>query len=220
MVTPLPARKPPQEIFSRRGPARRRNVAATARRVRENRLALRRRTSVSPVFANGAVTGAFSYALSSVGSRSGGRETAQTEPGESSIFTGEEIMVASNGDLRGILGSESPDSFAMCVADCLESNYGGLYDAASAVSPLSAVSAGYEVLSRGLDAHGRRIATGNLYGDSPNLPRGRSFGTGVRQMRTLSQFSRFNAGMAVIGVGALGFQAGAQAYCRVSCIGQ
>ena len=46
---------------------------------------------------------------------------------------------------------------------------------------------------------------------------GRSFGAGVRQIRTLSQFARFNAGMAVVGFGALGFQAGAQGCCRVTC---
>ena len=65
MCSAVVIEKPPQGHFLRPAGTRRRNPAASARRVRENRLAVRRRTSVSPVFANGAVTGAFAYAVSS-----------------------------------------------------------------------------------------------------------------------------------------------------------
>ena len=54
--------KPPLERFFAPRAARRRNPAAGARRVRKNRLRMRQRASVSPVFANGAITSAFAYA--------------------------------------------------------------------------------------------------------------------------------------------------------------
>ena len=44
-----------------------------------------------------------------------------------------------------------------------------------------------------------------------------NYNVGVRQAKTLAQFNKFNAGMAIATAGALGFQAGAYAYCYLSC---
>ena len=69
MSVALAAEKPPLgKNFSRRG-MRRRNRSASPYRVRENCLALRQRPSVSPVFQNGAITGAFAYAAASAAQR-------------------------------------------------------------------------------------------------------------------------------------------------------
>ena len=81
------------------------------------------------------------------------------------------------------------------------------------LNPLSVLGlVGHEVseaLGTKLQGQGNR----NSYGNS------KEFMTGRRQLRTLSQFKKFNAAGFVVGAGAISFQVGAQGYCRVECVG-
>lgn len=150
-------------------------------------------------FANGAVSAAFAEAYN--------KQNHQNEE-EKSVF--EEMK-------------ESYNELNQCVNTCLEETYGESYNKASELSPLSAIGALTEGVTQTLDSSLERSATHKSYGNSAMSTQPSSgaqdYQTSQRQFKTLSQFRRFNAGMAVIGAGALGFQAGANGYCAVTCIG-
>ena len=102
--------------------------------------------------------------------------------------------------------------FGQCVDTCIRDNYGQTYETAKSLSPLSVVGAVANEVTEVLDGRLERTAVRNSYGNN------REFRTAQRQLRTLSQFRKFNAANAVIGAGAAGFQAGALGYCTVSCL--
>ena len=101
---------------------------------------------------------------------------------------------------------------------CLQENYGDLYDKAWDLSPLSVSSVLTDEATEYLEDSLSRQANRNLYSLSPNVSQ-KVFATGQRQARTLMQFRRFNGAMAVVGAGAFGFVAGANAYCTVAALG-
>ena len=109
--------------------------------------------------------------------------------------------------------TQSEDQFQQCVTSCLLSNYGSLYDIASDLNPLSVSGLLGNEVTNTLESEIQKQGTRNLYGNS------REYKTGQRQLKTLSQFRKFNIASLVLGAGALGFQVGAQGYCRVSCMG-
>lgn len=95
---------------------------------------------------------------------------------------------------------------------CLRENYGDIYDKALDLSPFSLASLATDEITEYLDDSLSRQANRNLYSLSPNVSQ-RIFSTGQRQARTLMQFRRFNAVMAVVGAGAGGVVVGANIYC-------
>ncbi len=99
-----------------------------------------------------------------------------------------------------------------CIDKCLRQNYGELYDIASHLSPLSLIPLALNEFSSEVSDRLSRTANRNLYSISRY-----NYNVGVRQAKTLAQFNKFNAGMAIATAGALGFQAGAYAYCYLSC---
>ena len=64
-----------------------------------------------------------------------------------------------------------------------------------------------EILEDELQKQGNR----NSYGNAKEFRRGQ------RQLKTLQQFKVFTRVTGVLGAGAVGFQVGAQGYCRVQC---
>jgi len=72
MAAALAIQKPPQGNFSPRRHRARRNRCASRYRLKRNSPYRLRRTSGAPVFANGAVTGAFSYAFGELARRGAG----------------------------------------------------------------------------------------------------------------------------------------------------
>ena len=109
----------------------------------------------------------------------------------------------------------SSESFGQCVDACIATTYGEAYEVASDLSPLSVLSVGgnlgVSVASEWVEDSLSRTATRNLYGNRQH------FNVGQRQLRTLSQLRAINNASMVLGVGAAGFQVGAQAYCRIQC---
>ena len=100
-----------------------------------------------------------------------------------------------------------------CVDICLDSTYGDTYKWAKNLSPVSAVGAVTHEATSTLDGRLSRAANTNAWGST----RAEHL-TGMRQLRTLSQFRTFNAAGAVVGAGAFGFMTGANAYCAVECL--
>jgi hypothetical protein len=92
---------------------------------------------------------------------------------------------------------------------CIREYYGDSYARAWDISPLSIssifIDGGTEYLEDKLSQQANR----NLYGNS------RQYEVGKRQIRTLSQFRKFNAAMAVAGAGAVGYIAGANISCTL-----
>ena len=62
-----------------------------------------------------------------------------------------------------------------------------------------------------MDSELQKQGNRNSYGNN------KQFQAGRRQLKMLSQFRKFNAASLVLGAGAIGFQLGAQGYCRVEC---
>jgi len=122
-------------------------------------------------------------------------------PGESSFWTPNNThnssKCSSNNDKND------------CLSKCLQKNYGDLYTWASALSPLSMVSAGLDVYGGQTSRKLKQIGLKKLHTD---------YKVGKRMLKTGSQFGKFNSVMAVVGAGALGFQVGALGYCYFSCL--
>lgn len=116
-------------------------------------------------------------------------------------------------------GENTPNSltvdtaeFKQCMADCLQNNYGEMYEWAERVSPVSVQGLLTNEAAEALQGYAQKEATRNWWSNNNKV-----YNTGVRQLSVVKVFSRFNAGMAVAGAGAAGFQAGALGYCAVSC---
>ena len=114
-------------------------------------------------------------------------------------------VYASNWDWRG-------ENVQQCISGCISSYYGDMYTWAGYLSPLSLPSFAASELATGATEELSNQGNRNSYARSR-----KQFNTGQRQLKTLKQFNRFNAVNAVLGAGALDFQAGAYGYCRVSC---
>ncbi|WP_028768311.1 hypothetical protein [Shewanella fidelis] len=114
-------------------------------------------------------------------------------------------VYASNWDWRG-------ENIQQCISSCISSYYGDMYTWAGNLSPLSLPSFAASEFAVGVADELSNQGNRNSYGRAR-----KQFITGERQLKTLKQFSRFNAVNAVVGAGALGFQAGAYGYCRVNC---
>ena len=91
---------------------------------------------------------------------------------------------------------------------CLQQNYGGLYEFALDLSPFSLLALATNEASEYVEDNLSRQANRNLYSNSSSL-----YETGKRQAKTLAQFRRFNAAMAVASALGAGFVIGANAYC-------
>ena len=100
---------------------------------------------------------------------------------------------------------------------CLQDNYDDLYDQAFGLSPLSLISLATDEFTEYLADQLNGQANRNLYSLRPGGSQ-QLYQTGKRQARTLMQFRRFNEAMAVVGAGAFGFVAGANAYCAVETL--
>lgn len=133
----------------------------------------------------------------------GGREVVK-------IASAEGTPLPSDGQGSGT--SQVEDGFKQCFDACLKNNYGESYEVAKELSPLSVASVVTNEVSELIETKLERDATRKLYGNS------KDFDAGRRQLKTLAQFRKFNAGMAVIGAGALGFQAGAWVNCSINCV--
>jgi hypothetical protein len=96
---------------------------------------------------------------------------------------------------------------------CLNEYYGDSYATAWDISPLSIssilIDGGTKYLTEYLEDKLSQQANRNLYGNS------KQYEIGKRQVRTLPQFRKFNAVMAVAGAGALGYIAGANISCTL-----
>lgn len=101
---------------------------------------------------------------------------------------------------------------------CLRESYGDLYDQAFDLSPFSLSSLAANEVTEHLEDSLSRQANRNLYSLRPNVSQ-QIYQTGKRQARTLMQFRRFNGVTAVVGAGAFGFVAGANARCTVATLG-
>jgi len=117
------------------------------------------------------------------------------------------------------------DRAQACQATCIDDTYGPEYYLAGDLNPLAGIGPILEEVVSGVAMneleHGLKIAAQrNAYGDSKNLPLGRSPAAGLRQAQTLSQARLANGIGAVVGAGAFGFQLGANAYCGVQCLAQ
>ncbi|MFV0477687.1 MAG: RHS repeat-associated core domain-containing protein [Parahaliea sp.] len=97
-----------------------------------------------------------------------------------------------------------------CFDECLKDNYGDLYDQAGYLDPLALLSVAANEFAE--------YASDRIYREGLRNINSGQFRTGQRQLRTLAQFSRFNAAAAVVGAGAFGFRRGAELYCAVSCL--
>jgi RHS repeat-associated protein len=111
-------------------------------------------------------------------------------------------------DPWGLSSSSCPPNKEECIKNCLDKNYGDLYTIAKSLSPLGAVSMVLNVASSESARALKRSAT---------IKKHTIYKVGARQMKTYSQFSRFNTAMAVVGAFASGFQAGAYGYCYYQC---
>ncbi|MCB1696251.1 MAG: hypothetical protein KDI34_08470 [Halioglobus sp.] len=101
--------------------------------------------------------------------------------------------------------------FPRCVEACINDNYGIYYETAESLNPFSigglVGNEVGEILEDELQKQGNR----NSYGNAKEFRRGQ------RQLKTLQQFKVFTRVTGVLGAGAVGFQVGAQGYCRVQC---
>lgn len=96
-----------------------------------------------------------------------------------------------------------------CIADCLRENYGYIYDAAQALSPLGPISFVANEFADVAEDLGRAHANRDMYSGRYNQ--------GRRIARSVAQLAGVSAISGVLGAGALGVIIGAQAYCRISC---
>lgn len=114
------------------------------------------------------------------------------------------------------------DATAQCRAVCIETNYGQLYDIAGDLNPLSySGAAGYVVSEVGTSMLERKALYGSLKYDNSGpltIDKTKDFAASRRQLRTLKQFRAFSYWTTILGVGAAGFQTGAQGYCAIQCI--
>jgi RHS repeat-associated protein len=166
-------------------------------------------------FANGASSAAFSVALRQDWSSTPKEGSAAWDAREEAYFQAElaadQAMLASGGgyadnfDWRG-------ENIQQCMATCINSNYGDLYELAGDFSLLSPPSVALNEWSKDLTERIKSDGTRKLYGESSKINN-----AGKRQLKTLRQFSKFTVVNGFVGSFALGFQAGAYGYCRVQC---
>jgi hypothetical protein len=124
-------------------------------------------------------------------------------------------MISSLSQQEQSMLSGDDGGFKACVAKCLETRYGDTYKWAEAASPVSLTGLLTKQATDVLYEKGMERANRNAWsGDR------KQFQTGVRQLSVLKFFARFNAGAAVAGAGAAGFQVGALGYCSVGCLGE
>jgi hypothetical protein len=90
---------------------------------------------------------------------------------------------------------------------CVQQTYGDSYQAAWDLTPLDLPSILIDEITELTEGALSRIGNRNMYGNA------RQYEAGKRQLRTLSQFRKFNASMAVLGAAATGFVIGANVYC-------
>ena len=103
-----------------------------------------------------------------------------------------------------------------CFDKCIEMYYGrDNYDLAVAVSPFSLAAVALNAATEAVTDALSRKANRNL--NRGTLAKG-TVKDGVRQMRTLGQFGRFNAAAGIASAGAAGFVGGAWAYCQIECL--
>jgi hypothetical protein len=91
------------------------------------------------------------------------------------------------------------ESFKQCVAQCINNYYGDSYVIASSLSPFSLqgwlTHEATTHLEDKLSQEGNRNAWGSSKGE---------FDKGRRQLKTLSQFKKFNVASLILGTGAAG----------------
>jgi len=107
----------------------------------------------------------------------------------------------------------SLEQFNQCRGSCLKSEYGSYYETASDLSPLSLMD---QITGEAIDLFDE-VATKEANKNAWSADK-KDFEKGKRQLKKLSQLRKFNTGMAVVGAGAAGFQAGANLYCGASCL--
>lgn len=185
--------KPPQGKKSQEQDGIKEKIRLTNCFIKGKVASVRGCTSSVPIFANGAQTAAFTHLFNAELSawRADGDSNQSQQP------TGNQIS--------------GKNEFKQCVATCIMDNYGALYETAGALNPLSLSGIVGNEVAEALDTELQKQGNRNSYGNS------KQFQTGQRQLRTLSQFRKFNAASLILGAGAIGFQLGAQGYCRVEC---
>ncbi len=119
--------------------------------------------------------------------------------------------IQTEGNTTNPLSTNDVSEYKQCVNTCIQNRYGSIYEAADALNPLSVSGLVGNEVAEVLDTELQKQGNRNSYGNT------KEFRSGRRQLKTLSQFRKFNAASLVIGAGAIGFQLGAQGYCRVEC---
>jgi hypothetical protein len=176
-------------------------------------------------FGNGAFSVAASYAAGQAGGSIAGKINSMAKESndwqDQSCDTSGSCRPMTSEEAehrRGTLLADNTSWAALnqCIDSCLATTYGNSYELAKDLNPLTTLGSLASELVTGevteiLDTKLSRAANSNAWGSHAE------FVKGTRQLRTLQQFRAFNAGAAVVGAGATGFQAGANAYCAVEC---
>jgi hypothetical protein len=140
-------------------------------------------------------------------------KTGETEDGIPRYsFIGEKLS-QTKSKVSNFISMIRGESFKQCVAQCINNYYGDSYAIASSLSPLSLqgwlTHEATTHLEDKLSQKGNRNAWGSSKGE---------FDKGRRQLKTLSQFKKFNGASLILGAGAAGYQLGALGYCSAECI--